>query len=103
MLAKIYKPSRSAMQSGYAKTQEWVLEFTPQKDKPVDPLMGWIGSSETVSQVRLAFDSVEEAVAYAERHGIPHQVFDPKPRGHVIRPGGYGDNFAAGRRIGWTH
>ena len=103
MLARIYKPARSAMQSGYAKTRDWVLEFAPQKDKPVDPLMGWIGSSETVSQVRLNFDTKEEAIAYAERHGIPFQVHEPKSRGHVIRPGGYGDNFAAARRIGWTH
>lgn len=102
MLARIYKPTRSAMQSGYARSRDWVLEYAPQ-NKPVDPLMGWIGSSETVSQVRLSFDSKEEAIAYAERHGIPFQVFDPKPRRHVIRPGGYGDNFSAGRRISWTH
>jgi hypothetical protein len=53
--------------------------------------------------VRLSFDTKEEAIAYAERHGIAHQVFEPKRRAHVVRPGGYGDNFAAGRRISWTH
>jgi hypothetical protein len=103
MIARIFKPARSAMQSGYAKTKDWVLEYVPQKDKPVDPLMGWTGATETQSQVRLTFDTREEAVAYAERHGIAFQVIEPKRRGHVIRPGGYGDNFAAGRRIGWTH
>jgi hypothetical protein len=103
MLAKIYRPARSAMQSGYANTRDWVLEFTPEKGKPVDPLMGWVGSTETVSQVRLSFDTREEAVAYAERHGIAYQVSEPKRRRHVIRPGGYGDNFAPQRRITWTH
>jgi hypothetical protein len=103
MIARIYKPGRSAMQSGYAKSKDWVLEFAPQKDKPVDPLMGWTGATETQSQVRLTFDSKDEAVAFAERHGIAYQVFEPKRRRHVVRPGGYGENFAAGRRIGWTH
>lgn len=103
MIARIYRPARSAMQSGYARTKEWVLEFVPPKDKPVDPLMGWTGASETQSQVRLRFESKEEAIAYAERHGIAYQVFEPKKRQHVVRPGGYGDNFRAGRRISWTH
>jgi hypothetical protein len=103
MIARIYKPARSAMQSGYAKTRDWVLEYVPQKDKPIDPLMGWTGATETTSQVRLSFDTKEEAIAYAERHGIAHQVFEPKRRAHVVRPGGYGDNFASGRRISWTH
>jgi ETC complex I subunit conserved region len=103
MIARIYRPARTAMQSGYANTKDWILEYVPEKDKPLDPLMGWIGSTETTSQVRLSFDTREEAVAYAERHGIPFQVFEPKERKPVIRPGGYGDNFAANRRIGWTH
>ncbi|CAN5791177.1 ETC complex I subunit [soil metagenome] len=103
MIAKIYKPARSAMQSGYAKSRDWVLEYTPEKGKPVDPLMGWIGATETVSQLRLTFETRDEAVAYAERHGIAYQLAEPKRRGHVIRPGGYGDNFSPARRIGWTH
>ncbi len=103
MIARIYKPARSAMQSGYAKTKDWVLEYVPQKDKPIDPLMGWTGSTETTSQVRLSFDTKEEAVAYADRHGIAYQILEPKKRAHVVRPGGYGDNFAPGRRISWTH
>jgi hypothetical protein len=90
------------MQSGYAKTKDWTLEYAGGA-KPLDPLMGWVGSTDTVSQVRLSFDTREEAVAYAERHGIAYQVFEPKERQAVIRPGGYGDNFAAHRRIGWTH
>lgn len=103
MLAKIYKPARSAMQSGEARTRDWVLEFVPADAKWVDPLMGWTGSRDMNSQVRLSFPTRTEAVAYAERHGIPFEVFEPKRRGHVLRQNGYGDNFAASRRIAWTH
>jgi hypothetical protein len=103
MLAKIYQPSRSAMQSGQARTREWVLEFVPADAKWIDPLMGWIGSDDMNSQVRLSFPTREEAVAYADRHGIPHQVFEPKRRRHILRQNGYGDNFSSGRRVPWTH
>ena len=103
MLAKIYQPARSAMQSGQGKTHDWVLEFVPAEARTVDPLMGWTGSGDMNSQVRLRFPSREEAVAYAERHGVAHEVFEPKPRRHVLRQNGYGDNFATGRRLAWTH
>ena len=103
MLAKIYKPARSAMQSGSARTRDWVLEFVPADAKWVDPLMGWTGSRDMNSQVQLRFPTRTEAVAYAERHGIPFEVFEPKIRGQILRQNGYGDNFASGRRIAWTH
>lgn len=103
MLAKIYQPARSAMQSGQAKTRDWVLEFVPAQARTVDPLMGWTGSGDMNSQVRLRFPTREEAVAYAERNGIAHEVFEPKRRSHVLRQNGYGDNFATGRRMAWTH
>ena len=103
MLAKIYQPSRSAMQSGQAKTRDWVLEFVRADAKWIDPLMGWTGSDDMNSQVRLRFESRDEAVAYAERYGIAHEVFEPKKRRHILRQNGYGDNFATGRRQAWTH
>ncbi|RMF33493.1 MAG: ETC complex I subunit [Alphaproteobacteria bacterium] len=103
MLARIYQPARNAMQSGQAGTRKWVLEFDPEQAKRIDPLMGWQGSGDMNRQVRLKFDSREEAVDYARRHGIPYQVFQPKKRKPVIRPRGYGDNFAWQRRIAWTH
>ena len=103
MLAKIYQPSRNVMQSGQARTRDWVLEFVPADAKWIDPLMGWIGSDDMNSQVRLSFPTREEAVAYADRHGIPHEVFEPKRRRHILRQNGYGDNFASGRRQAWTH
>jgi NADH dehydrogenase len=103
MLARIYQPARSAMQSGQANTRSWVLEFVPADAKVLDPLMGWTGSGDMNRQVRMRFDSREAAVAYAERHRIPHQVFEPKRRQPVVRQNGYGDNFATHRRFAWTH
>jgi NADH dehydrogenase len=103
MLAKIYQPSKTAMQSGTAKTREWILEFVPESGKTLDPLMGWTGSSDMNGQVQLRFESREAAAAYAEKHGIAYQVFQPKVRRHILRPGGYGDNFATQRRTAWTH
>ncbi len=103
MVARIYQPARNAMQSGQAKTREWILEFAPSERRVKDPLMGWTGSGDTQSQVRLTFESKEEAVSYAQKHGIAHSVELPKKRAHIIRPGGYGDNFAYARKSAWTH
>ena len=103
MLAKIYQPSRSAMQSGQANTRDWVLEFVPADAKWIDPLMGWTGSDDMNSQVQLRFETQEAAIAYAEKNGIAFELFEPKRRSHILRQNGYGDNFATGRRIAWTH
>jgi hypothetical protein len=103
MLAKIYQPARSAMQSGQAATRDWRLEFVPADARWIDPLMGWTGSGDMNSQVRLSFATADEAIAYAERHGIAYEVFEPKKRRHILRQNGYGDNFSTGRRVAWTH
>ena len=101
MTARIYKPARSAMQSGTAKTKEWVLDYEPEEPRMVEPLMGWTSSSDMRQQVRLSFDTKEEAIAYCERHGIPFQLHETKERPrHGIA---YADNFAYGRRSPWTH
>jgi hypothetical protein len=89
------------MQSGTAKTKEWVLEFEPEQSREVEPLMGWTSSGDMRQQVRLQFDSAEEAVAYCERHGIAYQVMEPKAPAH--RTISYSDNFAFKRREAWTH
>ncbi len=101
MLARIYKPARNAMQSGQANTKEWVLEFEPEEARRVDPLMGWAGSGDMKQQVVLSFDTRDEAVAYAERHRIPHQVFEPKEARRAVRA--YADNFKYTRKGQWTH
>jgi hypothetical protein len=101
MTARIYKPAKTAMQSGTAKTKSWVLDYEPTEPKEVEPLMGWTSSGDTRQQVRLRFDSKDEAIAYCQRNGIPHQVFDPKqPKRRVMA---YADNFAFSRRTPWTH
>ena len=101
MLARIFRPSKSAMQSGLAKTQDWVLEFEPASARKVDSLMGWTSSNDMNGQIRLTFANREEAVAYANAHGIPFQVIEPKERKKIIKA--YADNFAPGRRQPWTH
>ena len=102
MLARIFRPSKSAMQSGRGNTQEWVLEFEATDALRSDPLMGWTETSDTTSsQVRLEFDTREEAVRYAEQHRIPFQLVDPKPTKRIIKA--YADNFAFGRKVPWTH
>ncbi|MEO0822447.1 MAG: ETC complex I subunit [Pseudomonadota bacterium] len=103
MTARIYKPSKSAMTSGERNTKEWVLDYEPAAPRRIDPLMGWISSGDMQSQVRMRFETREEAVQYAERHGIAYLVEDPKPRGHTVRPMGYGGNYAHNRRQAWTH
>lgn len=103
MQARIYKPAKTAMQSGTAKTQDWVLEFAPAASREVDPLMGWTSSADTQTQVRLRFATKEEALAYALAEGIDAVVQEPKLRQPNLRPMGYGENFATNRRGAWTH
>jgi hypothetical protein len=101
MLARIYQPARSAMQSGKARTKNWVLEYEPASPREIEPLMGWTSSSDMKQQLCLEFDTLEEAVAYAEANAIPFQVFTPhKPS---PKPKAYSDNFRFDRKIPWSH
>jgi hypothetical protein len=101
MRARIYKPARTAMQSGTRNTKEWVLVYEPEQAREIEPLMGWTGSADMRQQVELRFETVEEAIAYCERHGIPFEVSPSKPQTRVIKS--YADNFAFSRRDPWTH
>ena len=101
MLARIFRPSKTAMQSGRGNSTEWVLEFEPTDARRADPLMGWTQTADTEGQVRLAFETKEEAVRYADQHGIAFQVTDPHPAKRIIKA--YADNFAFGRKVPWTH
>jgi hypothetical protein len=100
MQVRIYKPAKTAMQSGTANTREWVIEAEPSR-KEIDPLMGWTSSRDMKSQVRLSFDTKEEAIAYAERNGIAYQLAEAKGRAPVRKA--YADNFRFGRKGTWTH
>jgi len=103
MRARIYQPAKTAMSSGTARTKGWILDFIPASARTVDPLMGWTSSDDTQAQVRLRFDTREQAEDYARENGIDAVVQDPNKRKANIRPGGYGDNFATHRRGVWTH
>lgn len=101
MLARIFRPARNAMQSGTARTRDWMLEFEPAEAKRTDPLMGWTGSGDMRGQLRLSFDTKEEAIAYAEKYGIAFQLFEPHERAPI--PKAYSDNFRYTRKGLWTH
>lgn len=101
MKARIFRQPKNAMQSGAAGTHDWVLEFEPSEPRRADPLMGWIGGADTQSQVRLTFDSRDEAVAYADRQGLSYDIELPRER--TFRPKAYADNFKYGRAENWTH
>jgi hypothetical protein len=101
MSARIFSPAKTAMQSGQAKTGRWVLDFDPETPRKIDPLMGYTTSSDMRSQIRLTFETKEEAIAYAEKHGIDFRVQEPKePKRRQIS---YTDNFRYDRKIPWTH
>jgi len=101
MRARIYKPARTAMQSGTRKTRQWRLEFEPELAPEVEPLMGWTSSRDTIRQVRMDFPTREDAIAYAERHGIEYRVEDERTRRE--KKIAYSDNFRTDRAAPWTH
>jgi ETC complex I subunit conserved region len=101
MTARIFRPAKTAMQSGSARTKEWLLVQDTDGIKSIDPLMGWTSSTDTDAQVQLAFDTKDEAMAYAERNGIAYTVTEPQTRKPVRKA--YADNFKFGRIGSWTH
>ena len=100
MTARIYLPARTATQSGQAKDR-WVLEYEPEAAREIEPLMGWTSSTDMKSQIKLRFDSREEAIAYAERYGVPYRV--EEPRAATRKVVSYSDNFRHNRIAPWTH
>ena len=101
MPARIHSPAKTAMQSGKAKTGHWVLEFDPEQPRKIDPLMGYTTSGDMKSQIRLVFETQEEAVAYAEKNGIAYRVEEPQEARR--RQMSYAENFRYDRKIPWTH
>ncbi len=101
MTARIFRPAKTAMQSGTAKTANWVLEYELESPRFVEPLMGWTSSGDMRQQVRLLFPSRDAAVAYAENKGIAYRVIEPKEPNR--RGMSYSDNFRHDRVGQWTH
>ena len=102
MVARISKPSKTAMQSGQARTKDWMLEHEQTSAREIDPLMGWTSSGDTQQQIRLRFETKEEAIAYAERNGLPYAVSEPSEKATPPAKS-YADNFRFGRIGSWTH
>ena len=101
MIARIHKPARNAMQSGQGRTRAWVLVYEQERARSVEPLMGYTSSSDMNQQVRLSFDTLEEATAYCLRHGIAYRVEEAQER--ATKRMSYSDNFKFNRLETWTH
>jgi len=101
MSVRIYRPAKSATQSGTARSKVWLLVFDPASPRSADPLMGWTSSRDMNSQIRLRFTTKEEAIAYAEKNGLEYRVEEPKPFERKIVS--YSDNFRSTRSGPWTH
>ena len=91
MKAKIFKPAKTAMQSGRSKFNKWVLKFSDKKNQLKDTMMGWNGGSSTISQIEIKFSSKEEAVNYAKKNGIDYEVLETRERKVINKS--YADNF----------
>ena len=101
MTARIFRPAKTPSQSGTAKTKRWLLEFETWDPHQVEPLMGWTTQIDTRDQVKLWFQTKEEAIAYATRNGIAYRVEEPKELTRRVM--NYSDNFKFNRAGPWTH
>jgi hypothetical protein len=100
--ARIYQPAKTAMQLGRAMAHNWVLEYAPASRRDPDPLMGWSSAEDTLNQILLRFDTLDEAVAFAQRHGIDYTVLEPQAR--TPKAKSYADNFRYDRvRTGFNY
>ncbi len=99
--AIIYKPSKTAMQSGYLVKDFWELKFIQNSKVMLDPMMGWSGSRDTRKQIILKFDTCDEAIKYANTKNISYRIIAVKKKS--IKPKSYSDNFAFNRKGLWTH
>ena len=98
---RIYRPAKTATQSGRARSTRWVIEFSTALAQRRDSLMGWPGCGDTRQQIRLEFDSEDAAIAYARRNGLTYAVEPARQR--RVRAKSYADNFRPDREGNWTH
>ena len=103
MSARIYRPAPSATQSGPGAVKPWKLDYDPEAPRAIDSLMGWTSSTDMKQQIRLRFDTKEEAIAYAERTNLPYRVEEPRENLAARRKTTYSDNFKTSRVGLWTH
>ena len=101
MTIKIYKPAKTAMQSGLGKTNKWLAEYISHEDTLKDNLMGWNSSSDTKSQIKVFFDKKQQAIEWAKNNNYQYYVVEPKVRKVKIKS--YASNFDMSRKESWTH
>jgi len=89
--ARIYRPTKTATQSGRAQARKWILEYEPATPRRPEPLMGWASAADTLNEVQLRFNTCDEAVAFADRLGLDYTVIAPHESAE--RPKSYADNF----------
>ena len=88
--AKIYKPTKTAMQSGTKKFDKWIIEFITE-DTGINPLMGWESSTDTLTELNLEFTTKELAIDYAKKNDIDFELIEPHSKKIVEKS--YTDNF----------
>ena len=101
MTLKIYKPAKTAMQSGMRKTKKWLAEYISDTDSVKDSLMGWNSSLDTQSQIKVFFETKEQAITWAKKNNYQFYVEEPKIK--RIKPKSYASNFDINRKEPWTH
>ena len=89
--ARVYRPSKNAMQSGRAPTKTWLLTYEEATPRVPDPLMGWSSAADTLNEIHLRFDTLDEAVAFAKRHNLDYTIVEPHER--TAKAKSYADNF----------
>jgi len=89
--ARIYRPAKTAMQSGRAMTRKWLLDYAQASKRQPDPLMGWSSARDTLNEVSLRFDTLDEAIAFARKNGLDYSVIEPNQR--AFKPKSYAENF----------
>ncbi len=91
-VARIYRPAKNAMQSGRGgRNRKWVLEYEPASRRDPDPLMGWASAQDTLNQIQLRFDTLDEAIAFAKKHGLEYTLIEQHLR--TPKAKSYADNF----------
>ena len=101
MTIKIYIPSKTSIQSGKGKTKKWLAEYISDVDTQKDTLMGWNSSLDTQSQIKLFFETKEQAINWAKKNKYQFYVVEPKLK--KIIPKSYSSNFDVNRKEPWTH
>ena len=101
MTIKIYKPTKTAMQSGFGKTKKWLAEYISSETTVKDNLMGWNSSSDTKSQIKIFFDTKEQAIEWAKKNRYQFYIEESKVRKIKIKS--YASNFDINKKESWTH